>query len=500
MCASGSDIVDRIGDKRGTLSFPEPPEELKSGNRNWKKLLAYFGPGAILASMTLGSGETIFAPRGGAIFGLSILWALVWAGLVKGVMAYSGVRYYTLTGEHPMSRWAKMPGPRGWFTLFMGFLGIISFPAWVAGLTKILGQVIAWIIGAPETNTTFAAIGTVMMVVTAGLVLLGGYEYVEKTQVAIVAFLSAAIAVLAISATPPPAQVLAGLIPTVPSEYPAFVQQNYPRITDRPVWVEVVTYMGAIGGGVYDYIGYVGYAKNRGWGMLSRSDTEVQRLMEKIDPGEVVPIDDDQEAKQLGRAWLKAPQIDVLLSFTSITFFTAAAMILGAVSLHQAELVPSGTDLLKFQASWFTDINPGLAVLWQVGAFFAIFGTMYSTWEGYTWTWLETFKPFSDRLHHLEQNNMSIARIITMVYAGGVGLVLLWSDLSAVAIITPVSLLGGVFACGLWCWAMIWAEKTALPKAWQGGWKLDLGLIVSGLFLTGSGLISILAYIGVLKF
>jgi hypothetical protein len=256
--------------------------------------------------------------------------------------------------------------------------------------------------------------------------------------------------------------------------------------------------MGAIGGGVYDYIGYVGYAKTRNWGMLNRSDVEVQRFMEELDPGEVVPLADDEETKRLGRAWLKAPQMDVLISFTAITFFTAAAMVLGAVTLHQAKLVPSGVDLFKYQARFFTRIHPSLKILWQIGVFVAIFGTLYSIWEGYTWTWLETFKPFSERVHQLQENNMTMARAITIIYVGGVSLVLLWSNLSAVAIITPVSLLGGVFACGLWCWAMIWAEKTALPEVWQGGWKLDLGLVVSGTFLTVSGLLGILTYIGIL--
>lgn len=499
MCASVPEILDEIGDKEDALSFPEPPEKLQAGKRNWKTLLAYFGPGAILASMTLASGELLFAPRGGAIFGFTILWALVWAGLVKGIMVYSGIRYYTLTGEHIMSRWAKMPGPRGWFALSMGFLGIVSFPAWAAGLAKFIGQIFAWIFGLPETNTTFAAIGTVVLAVSAVLVLFGGYEYVEKSQVTIIAFLSGAIAVLAIVTTPSLIQLVTGLIPMIPEQYPSFVQQNYPSITDRPVWVEVVTYMGAIGGGVYDYIGYVGYAKNREWGMLDR-DVDVQRIMEKLDPEEIVPLDDDEENQRLGRAWLKAPQMDVLLSFGSITFFSVASMVLGAAILHPIELVPSGVDLFRYQARFFTRINPSLRILWQVGVVTAIFGALYSLWEGYTWTWLESFKPFSDRVHELEQNHMTIARAITIIYVGGMALILLWSDLSAIAIVTPVSLLSGVFACGLWCWAMIWVERTALPEVWRGGWKLYLGLIVSGLFLTGSGILSILTYLGVVSF
>lgn len=493
--------TDEQYEEQGGITYPEPPEELQSGSRNWRKLLLYFGPGAIVASMTLGSGETLFAPRGGAIFGFSIIWALVWAGLVKGIMAYSGVRYRTLTGENIMSRWAKLPGPRGWFTLLMGFLALLAFPSWVGGLAKMLGQITAWILGMPVNNTTAATLGTVMIVVTFGLDLLGGYKNVERAQVAIVAFLSAAIAVLAIAAQPPLGGVLSGLIPSLPNEYAPFVQQKYPDVAARSVWVEVVTYMGAVGGGIYDYIGYVGYTKQRQWGIFNRSDADdVENLMRELGPGQTVPINTEESNIQRGIAWLKAPQIDVLLSFAAITFFTATAMVLGAQSLNQAELIPSGLNLYTYQASWFTDIAPGLDVLWQIGVFFAIFGTMYATWEGYTWTWLMSFRPFSARVRQLEQDGMSTARILTFVYCGGLGLVLMWSDLSAVAIVTPASILGGVFGCGLWCFGMIWAERTSLPTELQGSRLYYAGLVVSGLFLTFSGVISIIEYLGLMSF
>lgn len=488
-------------DDEQDLSYPEPPAELQPGSRNWRRLLLYFGPGAIVASMTLGSGETLFAPRGGAIFGLSILWALVWAGLVKGVMAYSGVRYRTLTSENIMSRWAKLPGPRGWFTLFMGLLALVAFPSWVGGLSLMLGQITAWIIGIPITNTSAAALGTLLVFVTFGLDYIGGYETVEKVQIAIVAFLSAAIAVLAIASQPPLGGIAAGLVPNIPSNYAPFVQEQYPTIASRSVWVEVVTYMGGVGGGIYDYIGYTGYMKERQWGLFNRSDSfAVENLMREIAPGEEVPIDTSSDNVRRGYSWLKAPQIDVTLSFAAITFFTALAMILGAQSLNEAQLVPSGLDLFRFQAQWFTDITPGLDILWKIGVFFAIFGTMYATWEGYTWTWLMSFRPFSARVRRIEEESLGLARILTFVYCGGLGIMLMWTDLSAVAIVTPAAILGGVFGCGLWCFAMIWADKTALPEELQGGWLYYGGLVVSGLFLTFAGTISIVEYLGITSF
>ena len=497
MCANTSKTVEERSEK---ISFPEPPERLQSGDRNWRELLIYFGPGAILASTTLGSGETLFAPRGGAIFGLALLWTLVWAGGTKGIMVYSGVRYFTLTGEHIMSRWAKMPGPRGWFPLTLGIFGILSFPALIAAIAKLLGRVGVWMMGIPATSTAIATIGTGLIFGTALLDLIGGYETLERVQIGVVAFLAFAITALTFVATPPPLQVLLGLVPKMPEQYAPFVQQKYPQIASRPVWVEVISYMGAIGGGVYDYIGYVGITKKREWGMHARADSRIQRVIERIGPRETIPLDVSEEGKRFGRAWLRAPQTDITISFGAITFFTTCSMVLGGLILYDAELIPSGVQLFKYQARFFTRIHSSFQALWQIGVFFALIGTVYAYWEMYTQTWIETFKPFSERVRDIEENRYLLARLITIAYMGGIGLVLLWSDISAVALLTPVLLVAGTFGCGLWCWAMLWAEKTALPEQWQGGWKLDLGLVISGAFLTFSGIISILSYLGVLSF
>ena len=36
--------------------------------------LAVFGPGAIIASLTIGTGELVFSSRAGALFGMDVLW------------------------------------------------------------------------------------------------------------------------------------------------------------------------------------------------------------------------------------------------------------------------------------------------------------------------------------------------------------------------------------------------------------------------------------------
>ena len=47
------------------MRYPELSDELKV--RGFGAILRIFGPGAIIASVTIGSGETVFASRGGAV-------------------------------------------------------------------------------------------------------------------------------------------------------------------------------------------------------------------------------------------------------------------------------------------------------------------------------------------------------------------------------------------------------------------------------------------------
>ena len=92
------------------------PRELARRRLSLRTVLRFFGPGAIIASLTIGSGESILASREGAVFGYAVLWALVAATIAKGAIVYASNRYIVLTGEHPMMRFARaLPGPRGWF-------------------------------------------------------------------------------------------------------------------------------------------------------------------------------------------------------------------------------------------------------------------------------------------------------------------------------------------------------------------------------------------------
>src|ERR687895_1721263 len=171
-------------EREEAIQIPAPPENLQR-RMTVGTALAFFGPGAIVASLTIGSGEVIFASRAGAVFGYAALWVVFIGLLSKAALVYAANHYITVTGEHPMSRFAKIfPGPRGWFPILIGAIALASFPSFASGLSVGLGtyfQDLGW------GNAQVWAIGLIL--VAAALAYLGGYEPLEKVQLAIVGLL-----------------------------------------------------------------------------------------------------------------------------------------------------------------------------------------------------------------------------------------------------------------------------------------------------------------------
>ena len=240
------------------LTYPEPPQKLRR-RLTLVTAASVLGPGAIVASANIGTGEMVFAARGGALFGYALLWAFLVSAAAKAALAYSFNRYTVVAGEHPMARWATLfRGPRGWFTLLMGVVSIAAVPSWVGGLGVGLGDLMASI-----TAVGTGALWATALIVLSGLLSwFGGYQNLERAQTVIVGFMLLAIAISVVVLQPDWLAALGGLLPTVP-EYNAWVPGAYPEIAERAVWLELAVYLGAVGGGTYDYIGYAGMLREK---------------------------------------------------------------------------------------------------------------------------------------------------------------------------------------------------------------------------------------------
>jgi len=101
------------------------PGPLPRRTLDWLKV---FGPGAIIASLTIGTGELIFSSRGGAIFGYRILFLFIVISLLKWALVVASSRHMVLTGVHPYRRMLDLPGPRGWLPMTLLLIATVCLP------------------------------------------------------------------------------------------------------------------------------------------------------------------------------------------------------------------------------------------------------------------------------------------------------------------------------------------------------------------------------------
>jgi Mn2+/Fe2+ NRAMP family transporter len=463
VCSSGS-VTD-------TVRFPELPSELSGG---WLPLLRVFGPGAVIASMTVGTGETIFSPRLGAIFGYSVLWIIVAAVVCKAVLVYTGGRHLVLTGEHPMEAWARLPGPRAWLPILIGGVAMISFPLWVAALSDAVASLCGWVTGMgtdlqhgrPVWSTTIILAAMMLSVVQT-------YNVVERISAGFlflkIVFIFAAIVVI----HPDWRAAFAGLVtPHLPA-YDGWVAGRYPDIAASTTFFHLAVFMGVIGGGVQDYLGYIGLIREKQWGLSGLAAGRPRAL----------PVEPSSVAR--GMRWLRAPLLDVVCSFACVLVLTACFMILGAAVLHPQMEVPTDRDLYSKQAQFLALVHPSLVAVYKAGIFFAMFGAIYGTFEIYSRTAYETGRAiFPGRMGPYER-----VRLWITLYSGVGALILLWTGLKTVTIVRITSPLSGVLGCGLWCLAMLWVDRTLLPKPYR------MRPALSGLtLLAGVSMLAIGAY------
>ena len=456
--------------------------------RGVRGALRLFGPGAIIASVTIGSGETFFASKVGAIFGYSLLWFILVCGACKLVQVYGGARYMVLAGEHPMEAWSRLPGPRGWFPALIGILSIFCFPFWLSLLSMMVGTTLNWIIGLDrtaesDTQRFYAQLfSTGILLFAASLTLVQTYRVFEKVQIAIVVVLLVVLLVAAGLAPIEEAEALRGLMIVRVPDYPNWMHVRYPDIVaNESVILCLVIFMTAIGGGTYDYIGYLSFYRNKGWGALGREggrhDTRRAPVIEPTDAN-----------VKLGRRWLRAPVIDVFTGFACVVVFTVAFNLLGAAILHPEQLVPDKFELLTHQARFLTRFGAPFKILYQIGILMAFCGTIYGALEVYSRTAYECFRPLLTRVR-----DMPYARFRLPVCLYGLigGLWLIWRVADPMTIIMPIGPVATV-TCGIWCFAIVWADRKVLPR------PLNMSIVwialsfIAGATMTGFGTLAMI--------
>jgi Natural resistance-associated macrophage protein len=475
--------------QREDIRIPEPPENLR-GRLSLGTALAFFGPGAIVASLTIGSGETVFATRVGAVFGYAVLWTAFITLLAKGALVYASNHYITVTGEHPMARFARIfPGPRGWFPILLLITVVLSFPSFSSGLSIALGTYIQQVgFGSAQVWAV------VLILVAAGLSYLGGYGPLEKIQIGVVALLLVLVILAMFVSTPDWLGVLGGLIPNMP-EYQPWVAEKYPDLVARPPMVELVVFLGSLGGGMYDYIGYTGLLREKRWGILGHREVDaIEDRVSGIGRGEQIPLSERPEDVRNARQWTLAPLGDVLMSFGALGIFTIAFVVNGVTILGERQRVPEDENILTYQAEFLTAIAPVFRFFYPLAIFLVFFGTIYALWEVYNRTFYESLGSISERVRRAGADR---TRPWVYLYVALGGILLVLTGLDIVALVTPSTIIGGTLAGGIYSIGLLYANSRVLPPPYRLGGLARALLIVAAIFLTLAGGIAALEYLGI---
>lgn len=457
----------------------EPPRALIS--RNPVGWLRYFGPGAIVASVTVGSGEVIFPSRGGSLFSYNVLWVILFFATLKWVMAYTSIRHMILSGAHPLERWRLFPGPKGWMHVFLLITVAFTLPVAFAFLGGALGSASPWMLGIGEESFwNSGALWTTIWLGAAGvLLLIGGYNFLEKAQTAIIILMLLCIMVAVFYvATDWPAALMGLFIPHTLS-YPDWTPKN---ISDRPVLVEVMTYVGVIGGASQDYLAYAAFLRDKKWGRCHLSvatDRELEETAARKD--------------HPARLWLRAAQIDTLVSFAVVVVIACAFCILGAVILHPEKIVIEGNDLLMHQATFLTALSPLLEPLYKIAVFAAFFGSLYGGPEmnyRLVFELLNTGTRWRDRLpaRKVRLAVIGVAILGAIIVTWARELSEGWFNTTLIQLWTPIGLISGVILSGVFCLANPWADHRFLPRALRLPKAFYILNLVAALIFLASGL------------
>ena len=160
------------------------PEAVEDPPHTFGAIFRRIGPGLILASAIVGSGELIATTVLGAENGYSLLWLILLSCTIKIVVQNELGRYAIATGETTLEAFDRVPGPR-WqvsWVVWLWFVMVMMVMFAVGGMMGAISEVL---------NSIFPAISInvwvwIVNVVTVILLVVGRYALVEKVSMGLV--------------------------------------------------------------------------------------------------------------------------------------------------------------------------------------------------------------------------------------------------------------------------------------------------------------------------
>ena len=466
------------------IVYPEPDEVLtqKPSIKKYLKYLLFFGPGAVLVSMTIGQGQLILGPQIGAWAGFTLLW-LITLNIGSYIIAYVGCRFTMLSGISMMDMFA-IKTKKGCINWLFIIIILIFVPLFTATIINTLGQALNWIFGKGHPLLW----GIIFCLFAAFLVLIGRYKLVEYSQAffVIVLGIGAVVSVLAISDFIPdlpnilPNFFMIGNVP----EYPSWVA-NVEGFNMTPIPLSMLGYIGTLTISLIPLVGYLGWIKVKKWGVFKDKkdpDTFSKQMFNDFkEKNRITYLPEDEKEVRKSHILLKPILVDLVIAFVLVSIISAAYMIAGKYLLGSQQILPSDINLIREQSIIFTQLASWLEPLFKISVFFALFGTVYAGFEAVTRMLYETGKSVNVKITKIEYRRFMFYLLLFFLLTGIPLAILMNFGLSILLILSLTLLFIGVIGVILYGIGAVYITQTVLPEKYR--------LKKSGLFIAIIGII-----------
>ena len=466
------------------ITYPDPDPVLleKPSLRKYIKYLSFFGPGAIVASLTIGQGQLIIGPQIGAWAGFALLW-LISLSIGSYVIAYVSCRFTMLSGINVMDLFATKT-KKGWFNWIIIVIMLIFIPIFTASIMTTLGQAIQWIVGIGH----YLIWGVSFCLLAGILVLLGRYKLLEHTQAFFVGILAIGALFSVFYIKPDLLEILPNYLligQNVPNSYPQWVDQ-VEGFSKTPIPLVMLGFLGTLNFTLITLIGYLGWIKVKKWGIF-KDQEDPNNFSEKLfnsfkKNGKITYLPDDEKEIKKSRILLKPLLIDLSIAFIIVSIVSSAYMIAGKYLLGPQEILPSDVDLIKTQGIIFSNMASWLEPLFKISVFFALFGTVYAGFEAATRMLFETGKTINIKIKNIQYKRFMLYLLIYILAISVPLAYLMYLGLSVILMLSITLLFIGVFGVILYGIGAIYLSQKVLPKKYKLG-KINLILSIIAIIL-----------------
>jgi Mn2+/Fe2+ NRAMP family transporter len=309
-------------------------------------ILKSIGPGLILTANIVGTGELIATTRLGSKVGFTLLWFIIFSCLIKVFVQVELGRYALSDGKGSLQMLDTIPGPRArvswilWIWIFMYFGSLCQMGAMVGGSAEVFAS--------KQNPGTHVASAVGLAVVTAALLAMGRYGFIEKASTIMVVLftLSNLAAVGFLQGTAfrmTGADVAHGLSFHLPDDL-----------------VAAFAAFGITGVGASELIFYPLWCLEKGYARATG------------------PRDGSSEWYARARGWMRVMKWDAWLSMVVYTVATLSFYILGAAILHrQGTPLGDRNAMGTLSQMYVHTLGDSGRWIFSVGAFMVLYSTLF---------------------------------------------------------------------------------------------------------------------------